>query len=77
MMEKEFKYFLDNKKELSKKYNNKFIVIKNEKVIGSYNNEEEAYSETKKEHELGTFLIQKCSTEEAAYIQTFHSRAIF
>lgn len=77
MLEKEFKYFLNNQKELVEKYNGKFIVIKDSSVIGSYDSNAEAYNETiKKGEELGTFLIQHCIPGEDAYTQTFHSRVI-
>jgi len=77
MLEKEFKYFLEHKEELEEKYNGRFIVIKDEKVIGSYSTQSEAYFETKKLHEVGTFLIQKASSSPDSYTQTFHSRVRF
>lgn len=77
MLDKEFKYYIDNQKKLIDKYNGKFIVIKNENVIGAYETEDEAYFETKKEHELGTFLIQLCEPGNDSYTQTFHSRVTF
>jgi hypothetical protein len=77
MLEKEFKYYIDNQSELVKKYNGKVIVIKGENVIGVYNNEIEAYNETIKTNSLGTFLIQPCSPGEESFTQTFHSRIIF
>lgn len=77
MLEKEFQYYLDNQDELVQMYNGKFLVIKNQKVIASYDSEEDAYFESQKEHELGTFLIQKCTPGNDAYTQTFHSRVSF
>jgi len=77
MLEIEFSYFQKNQKELAEKYSGKFIVIKGEAVIGAYETEREAYEKTIKDHELGTFLIQQCLIGSTAYIQTFHSRAIF
>jgi hypothetical protein len=77
MLEKEFQYYIKHQEELVHKYEGKFIVIKNEKVIGSYNTEIEAYTEAQKKHELGTFLIQACFPGQANYSQTFHSRVIF
>ena len=77
MLEKEFEYYLENQKELIRKYSGKVIVIKNEKVIGEYNSEVIALMETKKEHELGTFLIQKCSPGNVDYTETYHSRVVF
>ena len=77
MLEKEFKYYLDNQDELVKKYEGKFVVIKDCKVIGEYDDELQAIEETQKEHELGTFLVQKCEPGSESYTQTFHSRVSF
>jgi len=77
MLEKEFKYYLKHQKELLKKYNGRVIVIIGEKVIGDYDTEAEAYTETIKSHALGTFLIQICTPGSDTYTQTFHSRAVF
>ena len=77
MLDKEFKYFVDNQKELVKKFNGRYIVIKGERVIADYTTEIEAYTETQKEHQLGTFLIQLCTPGEDTFTQTYHSRVIF
>jgi len=77
MLEKEFKYYLDNQKELVEKYDNRFIVIIDNEVIGDYESYEEALFSSCEKHELGTFLIQECTEGEDAYTQTFHSRVIF
>lgn len=77
MLEKEFNYYLDHQDELVKQYNEKFIVIVGENVVGSYDSDEEALFESKKQYELGTFLIQECTPGEDAYTQRFHSRAVF
>jgi hypothetical protein len=73
-LEKEFKYYLDHQDELVEKYNGKFVVIKDLKVIGAYDVELDAIRETAKHYELGTFLVQKCEPGKAGYTQTFHSR---
>jgi len=77
MLKKEFNWYLDNQTELVRKYKGKFIVVKNQEVIGIYDSEIEAYSESAKTHELGTFLIQECQPGEENYTQTFRSRVIF
>lgn len=77
MLEKEFQYFLDHQKELVKKYDNKFIVIIGEAVVGSYETEAEAFLKSSEKYELGTFLIQQCISGEEAYSQNFHSRVTF
>lgn len=77
MLDKEFKYYIDNQAELVSKHKGKFLVIKDLSVIGVYNSEIEAYSETVKIHELGTFLIQECQPGDENYTQTFRTRVIF
>ena len=77
MLNKEFKYYLDNQDELVKRFKGKYIVIEDQTVIGTYDNEMDAYNETIKEHELGTFLIQHCLPGEESHTATFHSRVIF
>lgn len=76
-LEKEFEFYLRNQTELVKKYNGKYIVIKNQEVIGAYDSEFEAVQKTSEHHELGTFLVQKCEPGEKSYTQTYHSRVFF
>jgi len=73
-LEKEFKYYIDHQVELVEKYNGKFIVIKDCKVIGAFDSELEAINTTSEQHELGTFLVQKCEPGSESYTQTYHSR---
>ena len=77
MLEKEFQYYLANQAKLVEQYNGKFIVIKDQKVIGVYDTQDAAFFETEKVHELGTFLIQYCELGDGAYTQTHHSRVSF
>lgn len=76
MLDLEFQYYLDHQTELVELYNGKFIVIKNQQVIGSYESHGEAYYESLKVNELGTFLIQHCTPGADSYTQVFHSRVI-
>jgi hypothetical protein len=73
----EFQYFLDNKAELLREFEGKFVVIKDQHVIGSFDKELEAIEATTNDHELGTFLVQKVEAGEGEYTQTFHSRVAF
>jgi hypothetical protein len=77
MLKKEFSYYLEHQSELLKKYNNRFLVIIGEKVVGDYDSHEHALFQTQKKHKLGTFLIQKCTKGKEAYTMTFHSRVSF
>lgn len=76
-LRQEFDYYLANQAELVKKYDGKFVVIKNRAVIGVYDDQATAVSETIKAHELGTFLVQKVEPGSEAHTQTFHSRVTF
>ena len=58
-LEAEFKYFLAHQDELVAKYNGKYVVIKGERVLGAYDDQPSAIAETRKQHELGSFLVQK------------------
>ena len=75
--EKDFKFYLEHQDEMVEKYDGKFIVIKDGIVLGDYDDELNAVTETRKAHELGTFLVQRVSPGSAAYSQTFHSRVVF
>jgi hypothetical protein len=77
MLEKEFKYYLDNQDELVKKYNGRTLVIVDNEVVGDYATGEEAYFDSLNKFELGTFLIQKCSPGNKDYTVTFRSRVSF
>jgi hypothetical protein len=76
-LEKEFEYYLQHQDELIKEHNGKFIVIKDEAVIGEFDSELEAVEKTSQQHELGTFLVQKCEPGSESYTQTYHSRVVF
>lgn len=73
----EFDYYLAHQDELVGEYEGKYIVIQDGQVLGAYDSELRAISETQKAHPLGTFLVQKVSRGTAAYTQTFHSRVAF
>ena len=77
MLDKEFKYYIDNQAELVKKYLGKFIVIVGESVVGDYNSLDAACEESDKIYEPGKYLVQECLPGEDNYTITYHSRAIF
>lgn len=77
MLKTEFEFYLKNQSELVKEYAGKFLVIKDQKVIGVYDTEVDAYAKTVATEELGTFLIQECQPGNENYTQTFRTRVIF
>ena len=73
--ESDFQFFLNNHDSLFKEYPNKFLVIKNGKVLFAEDSFEDALRESQKNGlELGTFVIQECTEGSSAYTQEFHSR---
>lgn len=76
-LQQEFEYYISHQAELVEKYSGKYIVIKNRKVIGVYDSEDMAVTETSKSETLGTFLVQLCEAGKDNYTQTFHSRVAF
>jgi hypothetical protein len=68
----DYDYFINNISELYKKYGHRFLVIKNEQVIGSYLSFDDALDETLKTEKPGTFLIQECVENPDDLILHFH-----
>ena len=76
-LQSNFQYYLDHQDDMVEQYDGRVIVLKDHQVIGVYDDELTAISETSKVHQLGTFLVQLVSKGNLAYSQTFHSRAAF
>ena len=74
VLKREFKYYLDHQAEMVAKYDGRVIVLKDRRVIGDYATEAEAVVATRKEHPMGTFLVQRVSQGTEAYTQKFRSR---
>lgn len=66
-MIKEFQYYFNNQDELVKKYNGKYLVIKEQKVVDVFDTNKEAYFSSVKKYKFGTFLIQFCSPDKETY----------
>lgn len=73
-LKKEFDYYLKNQKQLVKKYEGKYLVIKDQTVVGDFDSELDAYAFATERYEPGSFLIQPCLPGEDSYTQTFYSR---
>lgn len=77
MLKDLFQWYLDNQAELVKEYNGKYLVIKDNSVVGVYALEDIALKEATEKYGLGNFIIQLCTPGKDAYTQTFHSRVVF
>jgi hypothetical protein len=76
-LKQEFEYYIAHQDELVAKHLGKFVVIKGQEVIGTYDDELHAIRETQRQHPLGSFLVQKCEPGEESYTQSFHSLVAF
>lgn len=59
--DRDYQWFCDHYVELSRKYGKSYLAIKNETVIGVYNDGVNGILETAKREELGTFIVQECT----------------
>ena len=76
-LEKSFDWYLANLQQLSLDYPEKYIAIKDCKVLGAYNSFELAIKKTEKQgHERGTFIVQKASLDPSAYTITHFNNFI-
>lgn len=77
-LKKQYEYFNAISKELAERYNGKFVIVHNESITGAYGSFQEAMKQALENGlEVGTFLIQECSSDPESLMQTFRSRAIF
>lgn len=70
---KDFEWFISNNKKLFKKYGEKFLAIKDQKVIGVYDDYSEGVKQTKSTEKLGTFIIQQCGKDDSVYTNSIAS----
>lgn len=74
--DKNYIFFKKEEEKLKKQYSNEFIVIKEEKVV-FHNVDLNKVIDFARELEAGTYIIQRCETNEANNIQMFHTRVTF
>ena len=67
-LDTEFQFYKKNKPDLLAKYEDKYVVIVGESVIGSYDSYQEAVTITAKTHKPGTFFVQLVTAEDEVAI---------
>lgn len=78
MIEEEFVFFKEHQHELYENYPDKYLIIKDKKVVVVADNIADAMDMATEENlEPGSFLLQFCGKDEWAYTQVFHSRVNF
>ena len=63
----DFHWFLENYDFLYKQYGHKFIAIRNQTILGIYDDMREALDKTSAKYPLGTFCVQECNGNASAY----------
>lgn len=75
-LEREHGFFLRNRDEFVRRYDGKFIAIKDEEVLGVFSDYLEAAEAVYPEHEYGTVFMQPVHKEEPAKIITVPTAVI-
>jgi hypothetical protein len=75
--DRNYEWFKRNLPALADKYDDRYVVVKNEAVIASYPSFDEALVETLRTETPGTFIIQLCSLDESKTTLKFYSRVRF
>lgn len=67
MSNADYKWFVSNYNELYKKYGDCYLVIKNKTVLGSFHSYADGVRAMLGKEELGTFIVQKCTSNTDGY----------
>lgn len=67
------KYYRAHQDEIVEKYDGQVVAIKDNAVLGAYDDLLTALTETQKSHEPGTFLLQRVSPGTEAYTARIYS----
>ncbi len=67
MLEKERKYFENNRAEWLAKHSDKFILVKGEELIGIFNTQQEALIEGARRFGTESFLVRQVEESEQLY----------
>ena len=68
LLDKEYKFYVKNKNKLIKKYLNKWIAIKGNKILGCYNDFGDTVEITMIDHKFGTFMVKQVLEKEPEMI---------
>ncbi|MEP5613608.1 MAG: hypothetical protein ABJP45_15260 [Cyclobacteriaceae bacterium] len=63
LLDKQYKFYRDNKEMLIEKYAGRFVVIHDEEVVGSFESDRDAYVYCVTHFKVGTFFTQQVVAE--------------
>lgn len=73
-IDKAYSFYRSNQADLASRYNGRVIVIADDKVVGDFDSELDAYVTMSKTMEPESFMIQRCTVGDDR--QYFHSRVL-
>ena len=76
MIKDNFDYYIANQEEIVNGHLGEFVIIRNQAVVGYFNEEAKAF-ESMKDSELGTFIIKKCQEPGTDIINYFNNNVAF
>lgn len=77
-MDRNLQFFRNNEKDIYSKYPERFVIIKEESVVGDYATFDDAINAAiAAGYDSGTYIIQQCVSDESIITQRFHSRVVF
>ena len=72
MQDNDFEWYIKNFDQLYELYGDKYIAIKNQRIIGIYDSCAEGVRETSKKEEIGTFSFRIPSKKHVNYVDDIH-----
>jgi hypothetical protein len=76
MIDDEFTFYVAHQKEIVEGHLDEFVVVKNQKVVGYYQTEEDAFDAMIGE-KLGTFMVKRCQLPGTDVINYFNNAVAF
>jgi hypothetical protein len=76
MIADEFTFYSTHQKEIVEGHLEEFVVIKDQKVLGYYEAEEDAFDSMLSE-KLGTFMVKKCQLPGTDVINYYNNAVVF
>ncbi len=72
-LKKNLDFFIENQAQLVSQYNGKVLLIKDQQVVGAFDEPLAAYFAALEKYEPGSFSLQPCRAGEGAYSVTISS----
>ena len=73
---KEYLWFKKHEPVLMQRYFGRYVVVKDEKIIGDYGSRKLARQQTIQNHKPGTFIIHLCTTADTRRVPRVRGRQI-